>query len=61
MSALYYDYVDTPIGSLLLAGDGEYLIELGFPSGKMAPLVSPFSSAPGFQKTISSFHSAVDL
>ena len=36
MTAKYYDYVDTPIGSLLLVGDGKNLIELGFPSGKMA-------------------------
>jgi methylated-DNA-[protein]-cysteine S-methyltransferase len=36
MQVLYYDYVDSPIGSLLLAGDGEFLIELGFPGGKAA-------------------------
>lgn len=36
MQVLYYDYLDSPIGSLLLAGDGEFLIELGFPEGKAA-------------------------
>ena len=36
MNILYYDYMETPIGSLMLAGDGENLVELGFPSGKAA-------------------------
>ena len=36
MQTLYYDYMDSPIGKLLLAGDGEYLVELGFPGGKGA-------------------------
>jgi methylated-DNA-[protein]-cysteine S-methyltransferase len=36
MSTMYYDYLDSPIGSLLLAGDGNSLIELGFPAGKAA-------------------------
>lgn len=31
----YYHYHKTPIGELLLAGDGSYLTLLGFPSGKM--------------------------
>lgn len=31
----YYCYHHTPIGALLLAGDGERLSLLGFPSGKM--------------------------
>jgi len=31
----YYCYHQTPIGSLMLAGDGDYLSLLGFPSGKM--------------------------
>ncbi|NQV69197.1 MAG: methylated-DNA--[protein]-cysteine S-methyltransferase [Pseudohongiella sp.] len=31
----YYEYHATPIGQLLLAGDGEYLSLLGFPGGKM--------------------------
>jgi methylated-DNA-[protein]-cysteine S-methyltransferase len=36
METLYYDYLETPIGSLLLVGDGARLVELGFPSGKAA-------------------------
>lgn len=32
----YYCYHDTPIGTLLLAGDGEALSLLGFPGGSMA-------------------------
>jgi len=32
----YYHYMTTPIGKLLLAGDGESLTLLGFPSGSMA-------------------------
>ncbi len=36
MSTIYYDYLETPIGSLMLAGDGELLMELGFPGGKGA-------------------------
>lgn len=31
----YYEYHATPIGKLLLAGDGDYLTVLGFPGGKM--------------------------
>ena len=31
----YYSYLETPIGTLLLAGDGDSLNLLGFPSGKM--------------------------
>lgn len=31
----YYQYHKTAIGDLLLAGDGDYLSLLGFPSGKM--------------------------
>ncbi len=31
----YYTYMDSPIGSLLLAGDGENLSTLGFPGGRM--------------------------
>lgn len=34
--SMYYHYHDTPIGSLLLAGDGERLGVLGFPGGAMA-------------------------
>ena len=33
--ATFYRYHHTPIGTLLLAGDGEYLQLLGFPSGAM--------------------------
>ena len=33
--ATYYHYHNTPIGELLLAGDGELLALLGFPSGKI--------------------------
>lgn len=32
---MYYCYHDSPIGELLLAGDGEALHVLGFPEGKM--------------------------
>lgn len=32
----YYHYMDSPIGKLLLAGEGEALGLLGFPSGSMA-------------------------
>lgn len=32
----YYHYLDTPIGKLLLAGEGDVLQLLGFPSGSMA-------------------------
>lgn len=33
---LYYAYLDTPIGSLLVAGDAERLHLIGFPSGSRA-------------------------
>jgi methylated-DNA-[protein]-cysteine S-methyltransferase len=36
MTVIYYDYLETPIGQLMLAGDGEVLMELGFPGGKAA-------------------------
>ncbi|MBL4819382.1 MAG: methylated-DNA--[protein]-cysteine S-methyltransferase [Gammaproteobacteria bacterium] len=36
MGKMYYSYLETDIGSLMLAGDGEALMELGFPSGKGA-------------------------
>jgi methylated-DNA-[protein]-cysteine S-methyltransferase len=36
MSDIYYDYLETDIGNLMLAGDGEQLKELGFPYGKGA-------------------------
>lgn len=34
MKKTYYDYLETKIGTLLLAGDGEGLSVLGFPEGK---------------------------
>jgi len=33
---MYYSYLDTPIGRLMIAGDGEGVREIGFPEGKMA-------------------------
>lgn len=36
MLKLYYDYVDSPIGRLLLAGREDQLQVLGFPTGKGA-------------------------
>lgn len=32
---MYYCYCDTPIGELLLAGDEDALVMIGFPEGKM--------------------------
>ena len=32
---MYYCYIDSPIGELLLAGDDEALTMIGFPEGKM--------------------------
>ena len=32
---IYYSYLASPIGDLLLAGDGDNLHLLGFPEGKM--------------------------
>ena len=32
---IYYEYYKSPVGKLLLAGDGENIAHLGFPSGKM--------------------------
>jgi len=32
---MYYCYLDTPIGELLLAGDGDALCLVGFPEGSM--------------------------
>ncbi len=32
----YYQYMETPVGKLLLAGDGDSLTLLGFPGGSMA-------------------------
>lgn len=36
MSELFYTYLDSPIGRLLLAGDGNALHRVGFPEGKAA-------------------------
>jgi len=36
MTKIYYDYMETSIGNLMLAGNGDALMELGFPSGKGA-------------------------
>lgn len=33
---IYYTYMSTPIGELLLSGDGDSLHLIGFPSGKMS-------------------------
>lgn len=33
---IFYSYMDSPIGELLLAGNGDTLQLLGFPEGKMA-------------------------
>ena len=35
LNGQFYSYLETPIGTLLLAGDGEALSILGFPEGKM--------------------------
>ncbi|MDT8429230.1 MAG: methylated-DNA--[protein]-cysteine S-methyltransferase [Pseudomonadales bacterium] len=34
MKTVYYTYMESPIGNLLLAGDGQALNVLGFPTGK---------------------------
>lgn len=34
MQTMYYTYMDSPVGNLLLAGDGEALHVVGFPTGK---------------------------
>lgn len=34
---LYYDHIDTPIGPLLLVGDGAALVEIGLPRRGVAP------------------------
>lgn len=34
MSVPYYDYLDSPIGKLLLTSDGNALTSIGFPRGK---------------------------
>ena len=32
---IYYEYYKSPVGKLLLVGDGVNIMKLGFPSGKM--------------------------
>ena len=46
----YYTYVNSPIGSLLLAGDGERLHMLRFPEGKR-----PQETEPGWIENSSKF------
>jgi len=36
MTEIYYSYLESPVGSLLLAGDGKSLHLIGFPDGKAA-------------------------
>ena len=36
MSSVYYSYYESPVGSLLLAGDGHALRLISFPTGKAA-------------------------
>jgi methylated-DNA-[protein]-cysteine S-methyltransferase len=36
MIEIYYSYLESPVGSLLLAGDGKSLQLIGFPDGKAA-------------------------
>ncbi|TDJ39846.1 MAG: methylated-DNA--[protein]-cysteine S-methyltransferase [Gammaproteobacteria bacterium] len=38
---MYYSYVDSPIGPLLLAGDGEALSVVGFSRGKKSRVAEP--------------------
>ena len=38
---LQYTYMDSPVGQLLLAGEGETLHYLSFPTGKMAIKPAP--------------------
>lgn len=38
---MYYCYLDTPIGELLLAGDGDGLAMIGFPKGSMRRAPEP--------------------
>lgn len=47
---IYYHYLETPIGRLLLAGDGAALTLLGFPSGSMAR-----RHEPGWQQDAAPF------
>ena len=51
----YYHYLDTPIGKLLLAGSGEALTLLGFPSGSMAR-----RHEPGWKQDAAPFREVTD-
>ncbi|MBU6415979.1 MAG: methylated-DNA--[protein]-cysteine S-methyltransferase [Xanthomonadaceae bacterium] len=42
---LYYDHLDTPIGPLLLVGDGEGLVYIGLPRHGAAQPASPDATA----------------
>mgnify|MGYP000314546221 CR=1 FL=1 len=52
----FYTYHDTPIGSLLLAGQGDALSLLGFPQGKMKR-----RHESGWQRDDAPFGDAMDL
>lgn len=41
MNATVYDYLETPIGRLLLVSHGDALVEIGFPSGAAAHAPDP--------------------
>ncbi|MVA57459.1 methylated-DNA--[protein]-cysteine S-methyltransferase [Agrobacterium vitis] len=41
MKEVRYTFMDSPIGRLLLAGDGDHLSHLGFPKGKGAITLRP--------------------
>ena len=38
---MYYCYLDTPIGELLLAGEADGLVMIGFPKGSMRREAEP--------------------
>jgi methylated-DNA-[protein]-cysteine S-methyltransferase len=53
MTALYYSHIESPVGSLLVAGDGEVLHLISFPTGRKVigphpewrPCDAPFAEA----------------
>ena len=49
---LYYDYIDSPIGPLLLVSDGAGLVEVGLPHENAAP------APPGGEPSKSKLHAA---
>ncbi len=55
----YYAYMDSPIGSLLLAGDGERLHMLRFPEGRRPQEIEPgwVEDSGKFKKEISQLRS----